>query len=113
VAPATTSRKVMREIIRGHIGYDGLVMTDDLSMNALSGSLRDRAEAAFAAGCDVALHCNGKLGEMQEVAAASPELRGNAKRRADAALARIKHEPEPLNAVEARARFTAALAAAA
>jgi beta-N-acetylhexosaminidase len=113
IAPATTSRKVMREIIRGHIGYDGLVMTDDLSMNALSGSLRDRAEAAFAAGCDVALHCNGKLGEMQEVAAATPELRGKAKRRADAALARIKHEPEPLNAVEARARFTAALAAAA
>jgi beta-N-acetylhexosaminidase len=112
-APATTSRKVMREIIRGHIGFDGLVMSDDLSMNALSGTLRERAEAAFAAGCDVALHCNGKLAEMQEVAAAAPELRGKAKRRAEAALARIKHEPEPLNAVEARAHFTAALAAAA
>jgi beta-N-acetylhexosaminidase len=112
-APATTSRKVMREIIRGHIGFDGLVMTDDLSMNALSGTLRERAEAAFAAGCDVALHCNGKLAEMEAVAAAAPELRGKARRRADAALARIKHEPEPLNAVEARARFTAALAAAA
>ena len=112
-APATTSRKVMREIIRGHIGFDGLVMTDDLSMNALSGTLRERAEAAFAAGCDVALHCNGKLVEMEAVAAAAPELRGKAKRRADAALARIRHEPEPLNAVEARARFTAALAAAA
>src|SRR3954469_4467264 len=113
VAPATTSRKVMREIIRGHIGYDGLVMTDDLSMNALSGSLTERAAAAFAAGCDVALHCNGKLAEMEAVAEAAPELRGKPKRRADAALARIKHEPEPLNAVEARARFTAALAAAA
>ena len=112
-APATTSRKVMYEIVRGHIGYDGLVMSDDLSMNALSGSLRERAEAAFAAACDIALHCNGKLEEMQAVAAASPELRGTANRRAETALARIGHAPEPLNVVEARARFAAALAAAA
>lgn len=112
-APATTSRKIMREIIRGHIGFDGLVMSDDLSMNALSGSLQERAEGAFAAGCDMALHCNGIMEEMQAVAAASPDLRGKAKRRADAALARIRHQPEPLNAVDARARFAAALATAA
>ena len=59
------------------------------------------------------LHCNGRLDEMEAVAADSPELAGEAARRAAAALARIAHEPEPLNAVDARARFTAALAAVA
>ncbi len=108
--PATTSRVVLGEVIRGRIGFDGLVMTDDLSMNALSGSLRQRAEAAFAAGCDVALHCNGRLDEMGAVAEAAPPLEGEAKRRAEAALARLRHDPEPLNVVDARARFAAALA---
>lgn len=110
-APATTSRKVMREIVRGHIGYDGLVMSDDLSMNALKGTLRERAAASFAAGCDVGLHCNGKLDEMIQVADASPVLRGKAARRAEAALARIRHVPEPFDPVEGRARLDAALAA--
>jgi len=109
--PATTSRKVLKHIIRGHIGYDGLVMSDDLSMNALAGGLRDRAEAAFAAGCDVGLHCNGKLDEMKAVASAAPRLAGKAKRRAGAALARIRHEPEPFDPAEGRARLDAALAA--
>ncbi len=111
--PATTSRKVMRAVIRGSIGYDGLVMSDDLSMNALSGTLAERAEATFRAGCDVALHCNGRLDEMEAVAAASPALSGKAKRRAENALARIRHLPEPFNPVDARARFEAALAAVA
>jgi beta-N-acetylhexosaminidase len=110
-APATTSRRVMREVIRGHIGYDGLVMSDDLSMNALQGTLRERAEASFAAGCDVGLHCNGKLDEMMQVAAAAPVLRGRPKRRAEAALARIRHAPEPFDPGEGRARLDAALAA--
>jgi beta-N-acetylhexosaminidase len=108
--PATTSPIIMKEIIRGHIGYDGLVMTDDLSMQALSGSLRERAEAAFAAGCDMALHCNGKMDEMEGVAESAPVLEGAALRRADAALSRILHEPEPLDPVDARARLDAALA---
>ncbi|HYF56250.1 MAG TPA: beta-hexosaminidase, partial [Salinarimonas sp.] len=69
------------------------------------------AEASFAAGCDVGLHCNGKLDEMVQVADASPTLRGAAKRRAGAALARIRHEPEPLDVADARARLDAALAA--
>ncbi|MFL5220787.1 MAG: beta-N-acetylhexosaminidase [Microvirga sp.] len=111
--PATTSASVMRDVIRGHIGYDGLVMSDDVSMNALSGSLAERTRAAFAAGCDMVLHCNGRLDEMEATASDSPELGGEAGRRAAAALARIAHEPEPLNAVDARARFTAALAAVA
>lgn len=108
--PATTSRIVVEEIIRGHIGYDGLVMTDDLSMKALSGSFREKTEAAFAAGCDMALHCNGDMEEMTAVAEASPILEGVALRRAEVALARIRHEPEPLDPVEARARLDAALA---
>ncbi len=110
-APATTSRRIMRDIIRGHIGYDGLVMSDDLSMNALKGTLRERAAGAFRAGCDMGLHCNGRLEEMVQVADASPVLRGQAKRRADAALARIRHVPEPFDPAEGRARLDAALAA--
>ncbi|HEX8167973.1 MAG TPA: beta-N-acetylhexosaminidase [Beijerinckiaceae bacterium] len=111
--PATTSPTVIGEVIRSHMGYDGLVMSDDLSMNALSGTLAERARAAFAAGCDMALHCNGRLDEMDAIASETPELAGEAKRRADAALGRIRHEPEPLNVVDARARLAAALAAAA
>ncbi|MBZ6074780.1 beta-N-acetylhexosaminidase [Microvirga puerhi] len=108
--PATTSAIVMSEIIRGHLGYDGLVMTDDLSMQALSGSYRERTERAFAAGCDMALHCNGKMEEMAAVAEATPLLEGDALRRADAALRRIAHEAEPFDPVDARARLDAALA---
>jgi len=108
--PATTSRVIVEEIIRGHIGYDGLVMTDDLSMHALSGSFRDRTEAAFAAGCDMALHCNGNMEEMSAVAEATPILSGESLRRANAALARITHDPEPLDPVDARARLDSALA---
>jgi beta-N-acetylhexosaminidase len=108
--PATTSRIVMEEVIRGHIGYDGLVMTDDLSMHALSGSFRSRTEAAFAAGCDMGLHCNGSMDEMSAVAEAAPVLSGDALRRANAALARITHDPEPLDPVDARARLDSALA---
>ena len=109
-APATTSRRIMDEIIRGHIGFDGLVMSDDLSMNALSGTLGERADAAFAAGCDMGLHCNGRLDEMEAVAAASPVLADDAKRRADAALARLGGRAEPFDPVEARAELDAALA---
>jgi beta-N-acetylhexosaminidase len=108
--PATTSPTVIAEIIRGSIGFDGLLMSDDLSMNALSGSLRERAAAALAAGCDVALHCNGKLDEMQAVAEAAPVLSGAAKQRADHALGRLRHVPEPLDPVDAHARLAAALA---
>jgi beta-N-acetylhexosaminidase len=109
--PATTSPRVVEDVIRDHMRYDGLLVSDDLSMNALAGSLAERAAAAFAAGCDVALHCNGRLDEMDAVASETPELAGEAKRRTDAALARTRHIPEPLNVVDARQRFTAALAA--
>src|SRR3546814_6927742 len=63
--PATTSPRVIEEVIRGQIGFDGVLLSDDLSMEALKGSLGERAGAALAAGCDVALHCNGKPEEMR------------------------------------------------
>jgi beta-N-acetylhexosaminidase len=108
--PATTSPAVVGEVIRRRIGFDGLLMTDDLSMQALSGSLGERAAAAFAAGCDMALHCNGKLAEMREVVAATPALAGEAARRAAAALACLRPATKPGNLDEARARFSAMIA---
>ncbi len=72
--PATVSRTVIEKVIRGKIGFGNLLMSDDLSMKALKGSLASRSRAVFAAGCDLALHCNGEMGEMLEVAQNSPEL---------------------------------------
>ena len=102
--PATTSATIIGQVIRGFIGFDGLLMSDDLSMGALSGSLTERTRAALSAGCDVALHCNGNLTEMEAVAAAAPELGGEAARRADAALA-ARRAPEPLDVAAERAQF--------
>lgn len=84
--PATTSPAVMG-VVRRDIGFDGLVMTDDLSMQALSGTLAERAAAAVAAGCDLVLHCNGVPADMEAVVGATPHLSGDALRRAEAALA--------------------------
>jgi len=109
--PATTSEKAMRKVVRGAIGYDGLVMSDDLSMKALSGDFAERAERALAAGCDVVLHCNGDMAEMKAVVDGTGALKGHAKRRAGAALGRIARVPEPLDLDAARARFAAALGA--
>jgi beta-N-acetylhexosaminidase len=85
--PASTSAIVTREIIRGEIGFDGLLMSDDLSMKALRGPMRARAEAVIAAGSDLALHCNGDLEEMRAAAAGVPELKGRAAERVAAASA--------------------------
>ena len=74
--PATTSPKVIGEIVRGEIGFDGLLFSDDLSMKALGGPFDARARAAFAAGVDIALHCNGDLAEARPVAEAAPPLAG-------------------------------------
>ncbi|MCB2128327.1 MAG: glycoside hydrolase family 3 protein [Rhodobacteraceae bacterium] len=99
--PATQSPGVIR-LIRDEIGFDGLLMTDDLSMQALSGSLGARTAAAIAAGCDVALHCNGDRAEMGDVIAHAGRLGGASQRRAQAALSARR---------EARTIDTAALAA--
>lgn len=84
--PATQSPKVISEFIRGELGFEGLLMSDDMSMNALSGDFSARASASLAAGCDVVLHCNGLMEEMRPVAAATPVLAGEAAKRAKRAM---------------------------
>jgi beta-N-acetylhexosaminidase len=88
--PATTSATIIEQVIRGVIGFEGLLMSDDVSMNALAGSIAERTRAVFAAGCDMVLHCNGKLDEMREVARETPELSGKPLQRAARALASRK-----------------------
>ena len=97
VEPATVSATIVRGVIRDSIGFRGLLMSDDISMGALSGSLAERTRAAIAAGCDVVLHCNGQMPEMQAVAGEAPVLAGQALARADAALA-SKQPPVPIDA---------------
>jgi beta-N-acetylhexosaminidase len=104
VAPATTSARIVGGVIRDSIGFQGLLMSDDISMDALSGSLAERAGAALAAGCDMVLHCNGNLTEMRAVAAVAPVLAGAAARRADAALA-LRHPPAAIDVAASRAEF--------
>ncbi|MTI45668.1 beta-N-acetylhexosaminidase [Roseibium hamelinense] len=84
--PATQSKTVIHEIIRGALHFDGLLMSDDISMNALAGSIRDRAERSFEAGCDLVLHCNGALDEMRQVAEGAPVLAGKTQERCVHAL---------------------------
>jgi beta-N-acetylhexosaminidase len=112
-APATLSLRVVTEVIRGEIGFDGVLVSDDLSMRALGGGLGERTARALAAGCDLALHCNGDPGEMEEVAAAARPIspltaarlrRGQAMRRGSA--------ENGFDRAEAEARFDALLAGA-
>jgi len=81
-APVTLSSKAMRELVRGELGYQGLVMTDDLDMKALSGDLEDLTAKSLAAGCDIGLHCNGKMRSMVKVAKGAKALSGKALERA-------------------------------
>jgi beta-N-acetylhexosaminidase len=109
--PATTSATIIEQVIRGVIGFQGLLMSDDVSMNALSGSIAERTQAILAAGCDMVLHCNGKLDEMREVAAASPELSGKALERARRALASRK-APQAFDRLAARVELDGLIARA-
>jgi len=109
VNPATTSVTMVRDVIRDSIGFKGLLMSDDVSMGALSGSIAERTRAALAAGCDIVLHCNGELAEMESVAGAAPVLVGNAARRAHAALS-ARMAPAAVDEVEARRTLAAMLA---
>src|SRR3954454_12713125 len=104
--PATTSATIIRQVIRGGIGFQGLLMSDDVSMNALAGSIAERTRAIVNAGCDMVLHCNGKLDEMRDVARETPELAGEALNRARRALASRK-QPEPLDRLAVRAELDA------
>ena len=92
--PATTSPKVIRDVIRGEIGFDGLLISDDISMGALQGALSARTKAALFAGCDVVLHCNGSLTEMKKVAKEAKPLEGASLKRAEHALGLLSpHDP--------------------
>jgi beta-N-acetylhexosaminidase len=102
--PATTSATIIEQVIRGVIGFQGLLMSDDVSMNALAGSIAERTRAIVGAGCDMVLHCNGKLDEMREVARQTPELSGKALERAKRALA-SRQPPQAFDRLAARAEL--------
>lgn len=106
--PATTSKKAIKKIIRESIGFDGLLMSDDLSMKALSGDFKQRAKDSLSAGCDVVLHCNGDMAEMKAVMSGVGRMGKEARRRAQAVMGRLVKVPEPFDVAEARARFDAA-----
>lgn len=98
-SPATTSRAVVQDVIRGEIGFDGLLMSDDLGMKALSGDFADRTRQVLAAGCDLALHCSGDMPEMASVARSCSELSDAAQARLDRALACLTAPTAPESGV--------------
>jgi beta-N-acetylhexosaminidase len=102
---------VIGEVIRSSIGFDGMLLTDDLSMHALSGSFAERAAGALDAGCDVVLHCNGDRVEMSAIAGAVEPLSAAARARLDRAAAR-RGAPEPIDRPALEARLSALMGAA-
>jgi beta-N-acetylhexosaminidase len=111
-AAVTVSARAVKEIIRGHIGFDGLLLSDDLSMQALGGSLGQRASHALAAGRDVALHCNGRMDEMLDIAARTGPMSEAAGRRFEAGRGALARHRAPLGRAglaDAARRFTALL----
>jgi len=100
--PATLSRKIIRHVVRKVIGFNGLLITDDFSMKALPGTHTQKAQAAYDAGNDMLLHCNGVLEEMEEVGSAAIELSPKTARRAKAAL-KQKRKPQPFDEKQALA----------
>jgi beta-N-acetylhexosaminidase len=111
IQPATTSATIIEQVIRGSIGFQGLLMSDDVSMNALAGSIAERTRAIVSAGCDMVLHCNGKLDEMRDVVSETPVLAGKALERAKAALA-ARRQPQPFDRTAGRAELDALIARA-
>lgn len=108
--PATLSDKVIAGVIRDAIGFEGLLMTDDLSMHALTGPFEDRAAASLAAGCDLVLHCNGNMAEMVAVAAGARPLDAKGVRRWEAAKAMRAAAPAPFNHAGAEATLASLMA---
>ena len=107
--PATISRSVIRDIIRGRIGFDGLLVSDDISMHALSGDYGARARSIYDAGCDLVLHCNGRTEEMRRIGETAPALAGKPRERAIRALA-MRTDPAPFDREAGRAEFLAHMA---
>jgi beta-N-acetylhexosaminidase len=93
---------MIERVIRGLIGFQGLLMSDDVGMHALAGSFAERTRGLLAAGCDMVLHCSGVMDEMREIARETPELSGKPLARAKAALASRKAPVQPFDRVAAR-----------
>jgi beta-N-acetylhexosaminidase len=104
---ATVSSRMIR-LIREEIGFDGLLLTDDISMGALGGTVASRGRAAIAAGCDVVLHCNGTVPEMEAMAEAAGPMSEAARMRAERAL-RARRNPQPIDIPAAEAELEALL----
>jgi beta-N-acetylhexosaminidase len=110
--PATTSPKVIRDVIRGEIGFEGPLISDDISMGALKGPIAVRTKAALFAGCDIVLHCNGSMAEMTEVASEAKPLCDAWLKRCETALSHL-NPPEPLDVEAGEARLAQLLDGAA
>lgn len=108
--PATTSPSVIENVIRGEIGFDGVLMSDDLSMEALKGTLGERTRQSLDAGCDLVLHCNGKMGEMEAVAAEVPILSGKALQRSQKAISQRRETVASLDMDLAWRQFSGLIA---
>lgn len=98
--PATLSKTVIEDLIRGELGFDGLLLTDDVGMHALSGSIGQRTKASIAAGCDIVLHCSGILSEMEDVAQEICDISGKCGERVSNALAMLS-APDEFNVDDA------------
>src|SRR5262249_50581076 len=109
LAPGTLSPLIVKDVIRDSIGFQGLLMTDDISMGALAGPIAEKSAAAITAGCDMVLHCNGEWPQMRAVPAPVPEPTGEAARRAGAALA-AKRPAAPIDIAASRAEFACLMA---
>lgn len=107
---ATTSRKVISEVIRGRIGFDGLLLSDDLGMKALGGSFKDRAARVLAAGCDIALHCSGDLKEMRAVVEGTGVLTEVARRRIRRGRTIVEQARETMDRAQSLAQLDSLLA---
>ncbi|PJI90157.1 beta-N-acetylhexosaminidase [Sphingomonas koreensis] len=108
--PATLSPTVIADVIRGRIGFDGLLMTDDIDMKALSGTAGEKAAAAIAAGCDVALDCWARMDEMVEISGRLGDASAATLARLERAMASIRPEEAPMDALIAKRDELLALA---
>lgn len=108
--PATLSPTVIRDVIRGRIGFDGLLMTDDIDMKALTGTAGEKAAQAIAAGCDVALDCWARMGEMEEIVGRLSDAPPVTLARLERAMARVRPEPGAIDDLIAKREALLALA---
>ena len=110
--PATLSKKVIDEVIRGKIGFDGLLLSDDIDMEALDGTIPDRGATALAAGCDIILNCWAKMDDQQEIANRFPDLCNASKARLDRVHDAMGDMPDGVDTAELLAKRDALLAIA-